>query len=88
MYLDGHTQLRQTELPWLQILKHLQEELRSNPERLPLCKPPQLLQHPAHRLLPAHHLGQSAQQSGQPGKKNDRNKPTGVSDPQNIMLTS
>lgn len=67
MYLDGHTQLRQSELPWLETPQLLQEELRSNPERLPLCKTPQLLQHPAHRLLRAHLFRKVAQQSGQPG---------------------
>lgn len=30
------------------------DKLRFNPEHLLLCKPPQLLHHMAHRLLPAH----------------------------------
>ena len=69
VYLDGHTQLRQTELPRLQTPQHLQQNLRWNPEALLLCKAPQLLQHPAPRSLPAHLLWQAAQQRGQPARK-------------------
>ena len=54
LYLDGHTQLRQTEPPRLQTPQNLQEELTSNPERLLLCKTPQLLQHLAQCSVPAH----------------------------------